>query len=39
MYTIDNLNVMLISELKEIAEGMGINAKKLGKQELVYKIL
>lgn len=39
MYTIDTLNVMLISELKEIAEGMGINAKKLGKEELVYKIL
>jgi transcription termination factor Rho len=40
MYTIDDLNVKLLSELKEIAEGMGIkNAKKLGKQELVYKIL
>jgi len=40
MYTIDDLNVRLLSELKEIAEGMGIkNAKKLGKQELVYKIL
>ncbi|MFN7327884.1 MAG: Rho termination factor N-terminal domain-containing protein, partial [Bacteroidota bacterium] len=30
---------MLISELKEIAEGMGINAKKLGKEDLIYKIL
>jgi transcription termination factor Rho len=39
MYTIEDLNVRLISELKEIAEGMGINAKKLGKEELVYKIL
>ncbi|MCA4899776.1 MAG: transcription termination factor Rho [Cytophagales bacterium] len=39
MYTIDTLNVMLISELKEIAEGMGINAKKLGKEDLIYKIL
>jgi transcription termination factor Rho len=40
MYTIDDLNVRLLSELKEIAEGMGVkNAKKLAKQELVYKIL
>jgi transcription termination factor Rho len=40
MYTIDDLNVRLLSELKEIAEGMGIkNAKKLSKQDLVYKIL
>src|SRR5687767_1124139 len=40
MYTIDDLNVRLLSELKEIAEGMGIkNAKKLPKQDLVYKIL
>lgn len=40
MYTIDDLNVRLLSELKDIAEGMGIkNAKKLGKRELVYKIL
>jgi transcription termination factor Rho len=40
MHTIDNLNVMLISELKEIAEGLGVkNAKKLNKEELVYKIL
>jgi transcription termination factor Rho len=40
MYTIDDLNLKLLSELKEIAEGMGIkNAKKLAKEELVYKIL
>jgi transcription termination factor Rho len=40
MYTIDDLNVRLLSELKDIAEGMGVkNAKKLAKQELVYKIL
>lgn len=40
MYTIDELNVMLLSELKEIAEGMGVkNAKKLAKQDLIYKIL
>ncbi len=40
MYTIDDLNVKLLSELKDLAEGMGVkNAKKLAKQELVYKIL
>lgn len=40
MYTIDDLNVKLLSELKELAEQMGVkNAKKLTKQELVYKIL
>src|ERR1700753_3145425 len=40
MYTIDDLNVKLLSELKDIADQMGIkNARKLGKQELVYKIL
>jgi transcription termination factor Rho len=40
MYTIDDLNVRLLSELKDIAEAMGVkNAKKLSKQELVYKIL
>jgi len=40
MYTIDDLNVRLLSELKDIAEEMGIkNAKKLTKQDLVYKIL
>lgn len=40
MHTIDDLNLKLLSELKEIAEGMGVkNAKKLAKEELVYKIL
>lgn len=40
MYNIDELNVQLLSELKEIAEGLGLkNFKKLGKQDLVYKIL
>src|SRR6188768_3963548 len=40
MYTIDDLNVRLLSELKDIAEEMGVkNAKKLAKQDLVYKIL
>ncbi|MEI9919044.1 MAG: transcription termination factor Rho [Bacteroidota bacterium] len=40
MYTIDDLNVKLLSELKDIADQMGIkNARKLQKQELVYKIL
>jgi transcription termination factor Rho len=40
MYTIDDLNVRLLSELKDIAEGLGVkNAKKLAKQDLIYKIL
>lgn len=40
MYTIDDLNVRLLSELKEIAEEMGVkNYKKLPKKELIYKIL
>jgi len=40
MHTIDELNLKLLSELKEMAEGMGVkNAKKLAKEELVYKIL
>lgn len=40
MHTIDDLNVRLLSELKEIAEGLGVkNAKKLAKQDLIYKIL
>src|SRR5882757_1388795 len=40
MLTIDELNLKLLSELKEMAEGMGVkNAKKLTKEELVYKIL
>jgi transcription termination factor Rho len=40
MYTIDDLNVKLLSELKDLAEQMGVkNAKKLSKEDLVYKIL
>ena len=40
MHTIDDLNVRLLSELKDIAEEMGVkNARKLAKQDLVYKIL
>ncbi len=40
MYTIDELNVRLLSELKEIAGGLGVkNFKKLAKKDLVYKIL
>jgi len=40
MHTIDDLNLKLLSELKEIAETAGVkNAKKLSKEELVYKIL
>lgn len=40
MYTIDDLNVRLLSELKEIAEEIGVkNAKKLSKQDIIYKIL
>ncbi|MBS1506862.1 MAG: transcription termination factor Rho [Bacteroidetes bacterium] len=40
MHTIDELNLKLLSELKEMAEAMGVkNAKKLNKEELVYKIL
>lgn len=40
MYTLDDLSVMLLSELREIAEQLGIkNAKKTAKQDLIYKIL
>lgn len=40
MYNIEELEVRLLSELKEIAEQMGIdNYKKLQKTELIYKIL
>ncbi|MEL7002333.1 MAG: transcription termination factor Rho, partial [Bacteroidota bacterium] len=40
MYTIEELNVRLLSELKEIAEQLGLkNYKKLTKQDLIYKIL
>ena len=40
MYTLDDLSVMLLSELREIAEKLGIkNFKKLSKQDLIYTIL
>ena len=40
MYDILQLNDMLVPELLDIAEDLKIdNAKKLGKQELVFKIL
>ncbi|HVY74162.1 MAG TPA: Rho termination factor N-terminal domain-containing protein, partial [Puia sp.] len=40
MYDILQLNDMLVPELLDIAEQLKIpSAKKLGKQELVYKIL
>jgi len=40
MYKLEELNVRLLSELKEIAEQLGIkNFKKLSKQDLIYKIL
>ncbi len=40
MYTIEELNVRLLSELKEIAEELGLkNYKKLSKKDLIYKIL
>lgn len=40
MYNIEELDLKLLSELKEIAEKLGINNyKKLQKQDLIYKIL
>ena len=40
MHTLDELTVRLLSELIEIAEGLGLkNAKKESKQDLIYKIL
>lgn len=40
MYNIEDLNMKLISELREIAENLSINNfKKLTKEELIYKIL
>ena len=40
MYTMDELNDKLLSELKNITEELGIKgASKLSKQELIYKIL
>ena len=40
MYNIEELNLKLLSELKEIAEQLQVkNYKKLTKKELIYKIL
>ncbi len=40
MYTIDELQVILLSELREIAEQIDLkNYKKLNKADLIYKIL
>lgn len=40
MYDILQLDGMLVTELKEVAEKIGLKSfKKLSKQELVYKIL
>ena len=40
MYTMDELNDKLLSELKEITEELKIKgASKLSKQDLIYKIL
>ncbi|MDX5420493.1 MAG: transcription termination factor Rho [Hymenobacteraceae bacterium] len=40
MYKIEELKDRLLSELKEIAEDLGVkNFKKLSKQDLIYKIL
>ncbi|UXP33577.1 transcription termination factor Rho [Reichenbachiella agarivorans] len=40
MYNIEELNDRLLSELKEIAEGLGVkNFKRAAKKELIYKIL
>lgn len=40
MYVIEDLELRLLSELKEIAEELGIkNYHKLSKKELIYKIL
>mmetsp|Transcript_3054 Transcript_3054/g.6782 ORF Transcript_3054/g.6782 Transcript_3054/m.6782 type:complete len:496 (+) Transcript_3054:7606-9093(+) len=40
MYTIEGLNLRLLSELREIAEHLKAkNYRKLSKQELIYKIL
>ena len=39
MFDIITLNDMLVSELKEIAAKLDVNAKGLKKQDLIYKIL
>ena len=36
MYTLDDLSVRLLSELREIAEGLGVKgAKKAAKKDLI----
>lgn len=40
MYNIEELNLKILSELKVIAEQLGVkDFKKLSKNELIYKIL
>lgn len=40
MYTLDDLSVRLLSELREIADDLGVkNAKKTAKKDLIYEIL
>ncbi|MDW3196616.1 MAG: transcription termination factor Rho [Cytophagales bacterium] len=40
MYTLDDLSVRLLSELREIAEGLGVKgAKRAAKKDLIYSIL
>ena len=40
MYTLDDLSVRLLSELREIADGLGVKgAKKAAKKDLIYSIL
>ncbi|MEN8249933.1 MAG: transcription termination factor Rho [Bacteroidota bacterium] len=40
MYNIDELNMQLLSDLRKIAEDLGVKSfKKLAKQELIYAIL
>ena len=40
MYDILQLNEMLVPELKELAETLGVKSyKRLSKQDLIYKIL
>ena len=40
MYNIDDLNIRLLSELRDISEGLGMkNYKKLPKKDLIYAIL
>ena len=40
MYNIDELNMQLLSDLRKIAEDLGVKSfKRLAKQELIYAIL